>query len=281
MHHQITLSLHLNWHVLCVSLPSYLFCLHPSYSSFLIFLHFCLLSVSSEIFHSMNCIVIPQHPIFWPWFFFYSHFSCFLLHGIYFREGSEGELHPSYWSPTYSPSSGICRIPSDSSQPTKWLEEVKNGSQRSEASVPYLDIKYCNKGFLRVCVCGGEQSNGSFHYQCDTIFKYFEYWDDKRHKVSVLIKGWPYLKKGGKSYPCIVLLWPALLNLGWYFGSLDHHEHNDHCCSAPWCKSYKDTPRQPVQHSWKTRLGQLTSLSAFKNPFHSITWILMHLQTCM
>lgn len=150
MHHQITLSLHLNWHVLCVSLPSYLFCLHPSYSSFLIFLHFCLLSVSSEIFHSMNCIVIPQHPIFWPWFFFYSHFSCFLLHGIYFREGSEGELHPSYWSPTYSPSSGICRIPSDSSQPTKWLEEVKNGSQRSEASIPYLDIKYCNKGFLRV-----------------------------------------------------------------------------------------------------------------------------------
>lgn len=35
-----------------------------------------------------------------------------------------------------------------------------------------------------------------------------------KDKVSVLIKGWSYLWKGGKSYPCIFLLWPALLNLG-------------------------------------------------------------------
>lgn len=35
-----------------------------------------------------------------------------------------------------------------------------------------------------------------------------------KDKVFVLIKGWSYLKKGSKSYPCIFLLWPALLNLG-------------------------------------------------------------------
>lgn len=119
MHHQITLSLHLNWHVLCVSLPSYLFCLHPSYSSFLIFFSFlspqCIIRNIS--FYELHCNTSASNLL--ALIFFYSHFSCFLLHGIYFREGSEGELHPSYWSPTYSPSSGICRIPSDSSQPTK------------------------------------------------------------------------------------------------------------------------------------------------------------------
>lgn len=54
-----------------------------------------------------------------------------------------------------------------------------------------------------------------------------------KDKVFLLLKGWSHLKKGGKSYPCIFLLWPALLNLGGYFGSLDHHDHNDHCYSAP------------------------------------------------
>lgn len=140
---------------------------------------------------------MPQNPTSSLWFL-HSHFSCFLLHDIFFRAESEGGLHPSYWSSNSSTSPQICWVASDSNQPTIWLEEARTGSQRLEVSALYLDIWYCNKRFSET----GGQTSGILYSQCDIFFKYFEYWYDMMKADTKFL----YLSMGGH-------IWGRELNL--------------------------------------------------------------------